>query len=117
MPGGSMPGWRRSWPDGASTAIRGPTPRRSSTFPGCPRPTEGVDAFSCDPWPEACDRVVARLLDSDAHGVRWARWWLDLARFGESNGFGFDEFRPAAWHYRDWVVKALNRDMPYDEFA
>ena len=49
-----------------------------------------------------------------AFGVRH---WLDVARFGESNGFEYDEFRPGAWRYRDWVVDALNRDLPYDEFA
>jgi hypothetical protein len=49
--------------------------------------------------------------------VRWGRLWLDLARYGESNGFEHDEFRPDAWPYRDWVVGALNRDLPYDEFA
>ena len=58
-----------------------------------------------------------RYLASPQYGVRWARWWLDLARYGESNGFEFDEFRPGAWRYRDWVVDAFNRDLPYDEFA
>ena len=58
-----------------------------------------------------------RLLASPQYGVRWARRWLDLARYGESDGFEFDEFRPTAWRYRDWVVNALNRDLPYDEFA
>jgi hypothetical protein len=84
---------------------------------GLPPTPDEVDAFLGDPSPDAYERLVDRLLDSDDFGVRWARWWLDLARFGESNGFEFDEFRPAAWRYRDWVVKALNRDMPYDEFA
>ena len=49
--------------------------------------------------------------------VYGGRWWLDLARYGESNGFEFDEFRPNAWRYRQWVVDMLNRDRPYDEFA
>ena len=61
--------------------------------------------------------MLDRYLASPQYGVRWARWWLDLARYGESNGFEFDEFRPAAWRYRDWVVDSFNRDRPYDEFA
>ena len=61
--------------------------------------------------------MLDRYLASPQYGVRWARWWLDLARYGESNGFEFDEFRPAAWRYRDWVVDSLNHDRPYDEFA
>ena len=67
--------------------------------------------------PGAYARMLDRYLASPQYGVRWARWWLDLARYGESNGFEFDEFRPAAWRYRDWVVDSLNRDRPYDEFA
>ena len=81
-----------------------------------PRPEE-IDAFLNDDSPDAYERLVDHYLASPQYGVRWARWWLDLARYGESNGFEFDEFRPNAWRYRDWVVDALNRDRPYDEFA
>ena len=84
---------------------------------GLPPTPEEVDAFLEDASPDAHERLVDRLLDSPDYGVRWARLWLDLARFGESNGFEHDEFRPSAWRYRDWVVDALNRDVPYDEFA
>ena len=84
---------------------------------GLPPTPEEVEAFVRDDRPDAYDRLVDRLLASPQYGVRWARPWLDLARYGESNGFEFDEFRPTAWTYRDWVVDALNRDMPYDEFA
>ena len=84
---------------------------------GLPPTPEEVDAFLNDSSPDAYDHLVDRLLASPDYGVRWARWWLDLARFGESNGFEFAEFRPGAWRYRDWVVDALNRDIPYDEFA
>ena len=70
-----------------------------------------------DARPDAYERLVDRLLASPRYGDRWARLWLDLARYGESNGFEFDEFRPNAWRYRDWVVDALNRDLPYDEFV
>ena len=84
---------------------------------GLPPSPEEVDAFVADPEPDAYERLVDRLLGSSDFGVRWARWWLDLARFGESHGFEHDEPRPNAWRYRDWVVDALNRDLPYDEFA
>ena len=84
---------------------------------GLPPTPEEVDTFLGDGSPDAYERLVDRLLGSPDYGVRWARLWLDLARFGESNGFEHDEFRPSAWRYRDWVVDALNRDVPYDEFA
>ena len=84
---------------------------------GLPPTPEEVDAFLNDRSPDAYERLVDRYLGSPQYGVRWARWWLDLARYGESNGFEYDEFRPTAWRYRDWVVDALNRDRPYDEFA
>ncbi|MFP6877924.1 MAG: DUF1549 domain-containing protein, partial [Roseibacillus sp.] len=60
---------------------------------------------------------VETLLASPHYGERWARHWLDVARFGESNGFEYDQLRPNAWPYRDWVIEALNEDMPYDRFA
>ncbi len=81
-----------------------------------PSPAE-VEIFERDQSPDAYEKVVDHLLASPQYGVRWARHWLDVARFGESNGFEHDEFRPNAWRYRDWVVDALNSDMPYDEFA
>ncbi len=84
---------------------------------GLPPTPEEVDAFLNDRSPDAYERLVDRTLGSPQYGVRWARWWLDLARYGESNGFEYDEFRPTAWRYRDWVVDSLNRDRPYDDFA
>jgi Protein of unknown function (DUF1553)/Protein of unknown function (DUF1549)/Planctomycete cytochrome C len=84
---------------------------------GLPPLPDEVDAFLADSSPDAYERLVDRLLESPDFGVRWARWWLDLARFGESNGFEHDEARPNAWRYRDWVVNALNRDLPYDQFV
>ncbi len=63
------------------------------------------------------ESIVNRLLDSPHYGERWARHWLDIARFGESDGYEYDRMRPHAWRYRDWVIDALNRDLPYDEFA
>ncbi|WP_435008110.1 DUF1553 domain-containing protein [Tundrisphaera lichenicola] len=91
--------------------------RVSFDLTGLPPTPEEVDAFLADDSPFAYENLVDRLLESPQYGVRWARWWLDLARFGESHGFEYDEFRPNAWRYRDWVVGALNRDLPYDEFA
>jgi Protein of unknown function (DUF1553)/Protein of unknown function (DUF1549)/Planctomycete cytochrome C/Concanavalin A-like lectin/glucanases superfamily len=84
---------------------------------GLPPTPEQVDEFLNDTSADAYERLVDRYFASPQYGVRWARWWLDLARYGESNGFEYDEFRPTAWRYRDWVVDALNRDRPYDEFA
>jgi hypothetical protein len=81
-----------------------------------PSPAE-VDAFVNDRRPDAYERLVDRLLGSTAYGERWAQPWLDLARYAESDGFKSDKTRPNAWRYRDWVVKALNSDMPYDRFV
>ncbi|MBL8848135.1 MAG: DUF1553 domain-containing protein [Planctomycetaceae bacterium] len=80
-----------------------------------PTPAE-LDAFQEDRAPGAYERVIDRLLASPAYGERWAQHWLDLVRFAETDGFEFDHERPNAWRYRDWVVAALNADMPYDEF-
>jgi hypothetical protein len=84
---------------------------------GLPPGPEEVDVYLADRSADAYERLVDRYLASPQYGVRWARWWLDLARYGESDGFEFDEFRPAAWRYRDRVVDDFNRDLPYDEFA
>ncbi|MEO6811948.1 MAG: DUF1549 and DUF1553 domain-containing protein [Isosphaeraceae bacterium] len=80
-----------------------------------PTPTE-VDAFLNDDQPNAYERLVDRLLSSPQYGERWAQHWLDLAHYADSNGFELDVERPDAWRYRDWVVKALNDDLPYDRF-
>ncbi len=84
---------------------------------GLPPTPEEVSAFLNDPSPEAYRRLVEHLLNSPAYGERWARHWLDVARFGESQGFERDKLRLNAWRYRDWVIDAFNRDLPYDEFA
>ena len=76
-----------------------------------------VEAFVKDDSPDAFANLVDRLLDGQHYGERWARHWLDLARFAESNGYAFDLDRPSAYHYRDFVIKALNADMPYDQFV
>ncbi len=84
---------------------------------GLPPTPEQVETFVNDAAPDAYDKLVERLLASPDYGVRWARHWLDLVRFGESNGFERDQHRPNAWRYRDWVVDALNADMPYRQFV
>jgi hypothetical protein len=84
---------------------------------GLPPTPEEVAAFVSDPAPDAYERLIDRLLDSPHYGEHWARHWLDVVRFGESQGFERDKLRPNAWQYRDWVIWALNRDLPYDEFA
>src|SRR5262245_33204627 len=81
-----------------------------------PTPAE-VDAFVADNRPDAYERLVDRLLASPAYGERWARHWLDAGRYADSDGFEKDTGRPHAWRWRDWVIHALNADMPYDEFA
>jgi hypothetical protein len=81
-----------------------------------PTPEE-LEAFLNDDSPDALANVVDRLLDSPRYGERWARHWLDLARFAESHGFEHDYDRPGAYHYRDFVIKALNAGMPYDQFV
>lgn len=81
-----------------------------------PTPAE-IAEFEKDNSPKAYEKLVDRLLDSPHFGERWARHWLDIIRFGESQGFERDKLRTNSWRYRDWVVNAFNRDMPYDEFV
>lgn len=84
---------------------------------GLPPSPEEVEAFLADSSPEAWPKLIDKLLASPRYGERWARHWLDVARFAESSGFEHDYDRPYAYHYRDFVIKALNADMPFDEFA
>ena len=84
---------------------------------GLPPTPEEVEAFVKDTAPDAYTKVVDRLLASPHYGERWGRHWLDVARFAESHGFEQDYDRPHAYHYRDFVIKALNADMPYDQFV
>jgi hypothetical protein len=81
-----------------------------------PTPAE-VDAFLADASANAYELVVDRLLASPAFGERWARHWLDQARYADSDGYEKDNGRPTAWRYRDWVVDSINRDQPFDEFT
>jgi mono/diheme cytochrome c family protein len=82
-----------------------PTPQQVASF-------VNNEAPDTDAWKKLVDQV----LDSPHYGERWARHWLDLIRFGETHGFETNRERPNAWHYRDWVINALNSDKPYDDF-
>jgi hypothetical protein len=88
---------------------------------GLPPPPEDVSAFLKDcatTTPQAAfAKVIDKLLASPHYGERWGRHWLDLARFAESHGFEHDYDRPSAYHYRDFVIEALNRDLPFDQFV
>ena len=84
---------------------------------GLPPEPEEIEAFVNDPAPDAYQRLIDRLLASPHFGERWARHWLDLARWAESHGFEQDYDRPYAYAYRDFVIKALNADLPYDKFV
>jgi hypothetical protein len=84
---------------------------------GLPPTPDEVDAFLADTGSEAVEKVVNRLLDSPHFGERWARHWLDLVRYAESRGHEFDNDTPNAFQYRDYVIRALNADVPYDQFV
>ena len=91
---------------------------RRATFDliGLPPTPEECDTFEQDTGPGAFAKVVQRLLDSPHYGERWGRYWLDVARYADDQGNSFLTPTPSAYLYRDWVVNAFNRDMPYDEF-
>ncbi len=94
---------------------------RRATFDllGLPPTPEEVAAFEADSSPDAFARVVDRLLASPAYGERWARHWLDVARYADTKGYVFTEERrfPYAYTYRDYVIRAFNEDLPYDQFV
>jgi Protein of unknown function (DUF1553)/Protein of unknown function (DUF1549)/Planctomycete cytochrome C len=84
---------------------------------GLPPTPEEVEQFVNDARPDAYERLVDRLLASPHYGEKWARPWLDLARYADSDGYEKDLVRPHAWRYRHWVIDALNRDLPFDQFT
>jgi len=90
--------------------------RVSLDLTGLPPTLAETDAFLADEAPDAYERLVDRLLASRHYGERWARPWLDLARYADSHGYESDGLR-VMWKYRDWVIDALNRDMPFDQFT
>ncbi|MFM7109918.1 MAG: DUF1549 domain-containing protein, partial [Planctomycetota bacterium] len=90
--------------------------RLSLDLTGLPPTEQELSAFMSDTSPGAYVRQVDRLLASTHYGERWGRWWLDQARYADSNGYSIDAAR-VMWKYRDWVINALNSDMPYDRFT
>jgi len=90
--------------------------RLSFDLTGLPPTPAEIDAFVNDSAADAYERLVERLLASPHYGERWAQHWLDVVRFAESDGFEYDRYRPGMWRYRDYVIKSLNDDKPYDRF-
>ncbi len=84
---------------------------------GLPPTPETVAIFLDNDRPDSYEQLVDKVLASPQYGERWARHWLDVVRFGESQGFERDKLRTHSWRYRDWVINAFNADFPYDEFA
>ena len=92
--------------------------RVSFDLTGLPPTREEISAFQKDDAPDAYPRMVDRYLASPHYGERWGKYWLDAAGYADSNGyFNADSDRPLAWRYRDWVVRAINNDMPFDQFV
>ena len=92
-----------------------PTPEEVAAFVGGTDGTNGTN--KSQPSHESYETLVDRLLASPRYGEHWARHWLDLARYAESDGYKIDEYRPHAWRYRDYVIQSLNADKPYDRFV
>ena len=94
---------------------------RRATFDltGLPPTPEEIAAFEADPSPDAFAKVIDRLLASPHYGERWGRYWLDIARYADTKGYVFEEERrfPFSYTYRDWVIRAFNEDLPYDQFV
>jgi hypothetical protein len=91
--------------------------RASFDLVGLPPSYEEIEAFAADPSQAAYETLVDRLLDSPHYGERWARHWLDVVRFADSNGYERDSHKPHVWRYRDYVIQSFNDDKPYDRFV
>ncbi|MDP7275139.1 MAG: PSD1 and planctomycete cytochrome C domain-containing protein [Planctomycetaceae bacterium] len=91
--------------------------RASYDLTGLPPTPAEVEDFLADQSPRAFERVVDRLLDSPHYGERWARHWLDLVRYAETNSYERDGAKPFVWRYRDYVIRSLNADKPFDQFT
>jgi len=122
-PGGhSIDGFIREALEEHGLALSPPAERRAwlrrVTFDltGLPPTPEEVEGFLADASPDAFERVVDRLLASPHYGERWAQHWLDVVRYADTHGFEVNTERPNAWPYRDYVIRALNADTPYDRF-
>ncbi len=90
--------------------------RLSFDLTGLPPTPDDVRSFVEDSSSNAYENLVDRLLDSPRYGERWARHWLDVVRYADTEGFERDEYRPLAWQYRDYVIRSFNQDKPYDQF-
>jgi mono/diheme cytochrome c family protein len=102
----------------AAEATREALIRRATfDFTGLPPTPQEIDAFLSDNSPDAFERVVDRLLAAPQYGERWGRHWLDVVRYADTAGDNSDYPIPQMYHYRDWVIAALNRDLPYDQFV
>jgi hypothetical protein len=106
-------GWAPAAPAGKLALLR----RVYLDLSGLPPTPEEQDAFVRDAGPDAWERLVDRLLAAPAHGERYARHWLDVARYADTNGYERDADKPGAWRYRDRVIRALNDDLRYDRFV
>ena len=106
-------GVKRSETAGKATLVR----RVSLDLTGLPPAPEEVERFLLDNRPDAYEKLVDRLLDSEHYGEKWAKHWLDQARYADSDGYEKDLSRPHAWRYRHWVINALNQDIPFDRFT
>jgi hypothetical protein len=91
--------------------------RASFDLTGLPPTPDQVRRYLADTRSDAYERMVDELLESRHYGEKWARHWLDLAHYADSDGYEKDQVRPYAWRYRNWVIEALNRDMPFDKFT
>ncbi len=91
--------------------------RMSFDLTGLPPSPEQIREFEADKSPDAVSRQIERLLASPAYGEKWARKWLDIARYADSNGMDENLSHGLAWKYRDWVIKAIQNDLPYDQFV
>ncbi len=106
-------GWKPSPPARPYQLLR----RVHLDLTGLPPSLDEQEAFLRDPTPESLDRVIDDLLSRRTYGERWARHWLDLARYAETNGYERDPIKPNVWRYRDYVIRSLNQDKPFDRFA
>lgn len=103
---------RPYWPNDVSSVTI-----RSRPKVGLPPSYAEVVRFAQDPSDKAWAAMVDQLLASPEFGERWAQHWLDIARFGESDGFEYNQPREQTWHYRDWVIRTFSQDLPYDQFT
>lgn len=106
-------GWKPSPEAGPGQLLR----RVFLDLTGLPPTIEEQQAFRARPGPSGLDRVIDDLLSRPTYGERWARHWLDLVRYADTNGYERDAIKPSVWRYRDYVIRSFNEDKPFDRFA